>query len=77
MESLQGRRAFCTKFAMENQDMLPPTFTTHAWNWFVRGSTKEILFQLRGCVDINGPRDMTAIVLVIKPTVNDLIRGNL
>lgn len=62
---------------MENQDILPPTFTTHAWNWFVRGSTKEVLFQLRRCVDINCPRDMTAVVLVIKSTVDDLVRGNL
>jgi hypothetical protein len=62
---------------MENQNMLRPSFTTHAWNWFVRGSTKEILFQLRGCVDVNCPRDMTAIILVIKPTVDNLVRGNL
>jgi hypothetical protein len=71
--SVQGGRAFGTELAMENKDMLWPSFLTDARNWLVHGRTKKVLLQLYRCINVDGSWDVATIIFVIKTAVNNLV----
>lgn len=75
--SVQGGRAFGTELAVEDKDMLLTTFPTHAWNRPVGSDTKEVLLQLRGCINIDRSGDMATMIFIIKSAIDDLVRRNL
>ena len=76
-ENIQGRRAFGTEFAVEDEDMLWSIFPAHARSRLVGGSTKKVLLQLRRCINVDCFRDMATVIFIIKSAVDNLVRGDL
>ena len=73
---VQSRRAFGTELAVEDEDMLWTTFPTHAWNRLVGSDTKEVLLELRRCVDVDRSRNMATMIFIIESAIDNLVRRN-
>lgn len=75
--SVQGGRAFGTELAVEDKDMLWITFPAHTGNRLVGSYTKEVLLQLRRCINVDRSGDMATVIFIIKSAIDNLIRRNL
>ena len=62
---------------MENENCLPGSVSAAGWFGLERVGTQKKLFDSSGRVDVEGAGDMPTIVLVIKPTVDDVVRCKL
>jgi len=58
---------------MENENCLPGNISAAGWFRLERVGTQEKLFNSSGRVDVEGSGDMPTVVLVIKPTVDDVV----
>ena len=70
---IQGRGTFYAKFTMENEDSLSGGIPAAGWFRLERIGTQEKLLDSGGRVDVEGARDVPTVVLVIKPTVDDMV----
>lgn len=71
--NIQGRGAFCAKLAVENENRLPRNISTNRWFRFEGVRTQKKLFNGSGRIDVKGTGDVPTIVLVIEPTVNNVV----
>lgn len=74
--SVQSGRAFGTELAVEDEDMLWTTFPTHTWDRLVGSDTKEILLELRRCIDVDRSGNMATMIFIIKSAIDNLVRRN-
>ena len=58
---------------MENENGLPRSISAAGWFRFEGICTQKELFNCSGRVDVEGAGDMPTVVLVIEPTVNDVV----
>ena len=76
-KNVQGGRAFGTKFAVKDKNMLWTAFPTHAGSGFICSSTKEVLLHLCRCIYVDCSRDMAATIFIIESAVDNLVRRDL
>lgn len=57
---------------MENKDCLPDGIPADRRSGFRNAGPKQEFFNARSSVDVNRPRDVAPIILIIKSTVNDV-----
>jgi hypothetical protein len=62
---------------VENENRLSASISAGRWLRLESVGAQEKLFNCGGRIDVEGTGDVPTIVLVIKPTVNDVIRGEL
>jgi hypothetical protein len=72
-QSLQGRGAFRAKFAMENENGLPGSFSADGWFRFERVGAQEKFFNSSSGIDVEGTGDVPTVVFVIEPTVDNMV----
>ena len=70
---IQGRGTFGAKFTMENENRLPGSISAAGWLRLERVGTKKKLFNGSGRINVEGAGNMSTAVLVIKPTVDDVV----
>jgi hypothetical protein len=58
---------------VENEDGLPTNISADGWFGLESVGTQKKLFNGGSRIDVEGTGDVPAIVLVIKPTVNDVV----
>lgn len=57
---------------MENKDCLPDGIPADRRSGLRNAGPKQEFFNARSSVDVNRPRDVAPIILIIKSTVNDV-----
>lgn len=72
-QDTQSRCTFRAKFTMEDEDGLAGSVAADGRFRLERVGTQKKLFYSSGRIDVEGARDVPAVVLVIKPTVNDVV----
>jgi len=71
--NIQGRGPFCAELAMEDENGLSGSISADR-RFRLKGiGAQKKLFDSSGRIDIESARDMTTVVLVIKPAVNDVV----
>ena len=58
---------------MEYENSLPGIIPADGWFRLECVGTQKKLFHSSGCIDVEGAGDMPTVVLVIKPTVDDVV----
>ena len=69
----QCRGALYAKFTVENENSLSRDISADRWFGFERIDTQKKFFDSSGRIDVEGAGDVPTVVLIIKPTVNDVV----
>ena len=69
---LQCRSSLNTKLTVEHQDRLLARVAARRRFRLACGHAEEELLDARGRVDVDGARDVSPVILIVEPTVNDM-----